>query len=74
MNKPKKKSENKVKKEEELKPYQEVIRSSFWILLFTLITLKLTGIIVWSWWWITAPIWVPICLIMAIILIMSWGN
>lgn len=21
--------------------------------------LKLTGIIAWSWWWITAPIWIP---------------
>lgn len=27
------------------------------------ITLKLTGIIDWSWWWVLAPIWVPITVI-----------
>jgi hypothetical protein len=21
------------------------------------ITLKLTGVIAWSWWWVTAPLW-----------------
>jgi hypothetical protein len=23
-------------------------------------TLKLTGHITWSWWWVTAPLWIPI--------------
>lgn len=27
------------------------------LLLGTLITLKLTGCITWSWWWITSPLW-----------------
>jgi hypothetical protein len=29
-------------------------------LLFLLfLALKLTGYITWSWWWVTAPIWIP---------------
>lgn len=27
------------------------------LLLGILITLKLTGCITWSWWWITSPLW-----------------
>lgn len=27
------------------------------------IVLKLTGFISWSWWWVLAPIWVPITLL-----------
>mgnify|MGYP007028932386 FL=1 len=23
------------------------------------ITLKLTGVIAWSWWWVLAPLWLP---------------
>lgn len=30
-------------------------------LLVTLfVTLKLTGVIAWSWWWVTAPLWLPL--------------
>jgi Flp pilus assembly protein TadB len=28
-------------------------------LFLTFLVLKLTGYIAWSWWWITAPFWVP---------------
>lgn len=24
------------------------------------VVLKLTGFINWSWWWVTAPFWIPI--------------
>lgn len=34
-------------------------------LLFT--TLKLTGVINWSWWWITAPLWISPILIILIV-------
>jgi hypothetical protein len=27
------------------------------LLMFTI--LKLVGVIDWSWWWVTAPLWVP---------------
>jgi len=30
------------------------------ILLIVFIVLKLTGVITWSWWWVMAPLWVPI--------------
>lgn len=27
------------------------------------IALKLCGVISWSWWWVTAPFWLPICIL-----------
>lgn len=27
------------------------------------ITLKLIGYIAWSWWWVLAPLWIPVALI-----------
>lgn len=33
------------------------------------IGLKLTGHIDWSWWWVTAPLWGPLTLVLAIILV-----
>lgn len=36
------------------------------------ITLKLCGVIDWSWWWVTAPFWgcfVPLVIILAIVFI-----
>lgn len=29
------------------------------VLFIVFIILKLTGVISWSWWWITAPLWIP---------------
>lgn len=34
------------------------------------IVLKLTGVINWSWWWVLAPIWIPIALILGFIVIL----
>jgi Flp pilus assembly protein TadB len=31
----------------------------FTLLFITFLVLKLTGVIDWSWWWVTAPVWVP---------------
>jgi hypothetical protein len=39
------------------------------LLAIVFITLKLLGIISWSWWWVLSPIWIPFLLIMFIILI-----
>lgn len=33
--------------------------------------LKLGNVIDWSWWWVFAPIWVPIALVVVIIGIMA---
>lgn len=27
------------------------------------LVLKLCGVIAWSWWWVTAPLWIPIGLV-----------
>lgn len=41
-------------------------------LLFLLfLGLKLGGVINWSWWWITAPLWGPIVVTIAIIIIVA---
>lgn len=39
------------------------------------ITLKLCNVIDWSWWWVLAPIWIPIVALIAILIIVSvvWG-
>lgn len=31
----------------------------FGLLFITFFVLKLTSVISWSWWWITAPLWAP---------------
>lgn len=28
------------------------------------IILKLCNVITWSWWWVTAPLWIPIIIIL----------
>lgn len=30
------------------------------VLLIVFIVLKLTGVITWSWWWVMAPLWIPL--------------
>lgn len=32
----------------------------FGLLFITFLVLKLTNVINWSWWWVTAPLWVPL--------------
>ena len=33
------------------------------ILFLIFLVLKLTKSIDWSWWWVTAPLWIPIALV-----------
>ena len=33
------------------------------LLLVLFVGLKLAGIIIWSWWWVLSPIWMPLLLI-----------
>lgn len=42
----------------------------FEVLGVVFIVLKLCGVIDWSWWWVTAPIWIPIVLVFVIIAIL----
>mgnify|MGYP001593111393 CR=1 FL=1 len=37
------------------------------LLFLVLLTLKLTKVIGWSWWWIIAPLWGPVALIWVVI-------
>jgi hypothetical protein len=34
------------------------------ILFLIFMTLKLTGDIDWSWWWVTSPLWIPVLLVL----------
>jgi hypothetical protein len=43
----------------------------FGLLGIVFITLKLTGYITWSWWWVLAPIWGPIALLFTILVLIT---
>lgn len=43
------------------------MKIGFCSLLFLLfLTLKLTSVIAWSWWWVAAPLWIPPVLVIII--------
>ena len=43
---------------------------SFPLLLFIVfLVLRLTGVIDWSWWWVTSPLWLPIALVLGGLLV-----
>ena len=35
------------------------------------LVLKLTGTIDWSWWWVTAPLWIPIIIVCIVIIVVA---
>lgn len=39
------------------------------VLFFIFLVLKLTDTIDWSWWWVTAPLWVPAGVIILALLV-----
>ena len=39
------------------------------LLAILFITLKLTGVITWSWLWVLAPIWIPFVIVVFILII-----
>lgn len=41
----------------------------FGLLAIVFITLKLTGVISWSWWWVTAPLWGGFVIILGVLAI-----
>lgn len=41
----------------------------FGLLTIVFITLKLTGYIAWSWWWVLAPLWMPLAVALGILTI-----
>lgn len=44
------------------------------LLAIVFITLKLTGHITWSWWWVLSPIWIPpLCLLFVVFMVFLWA-
>jgi hypothetical protein len=41
------------------------------IIFVVFLTLKLSGVIDWSWWWVISPLWLPFALVLAVIGIIS---
>lgn len=40
------------------------------VLFIVFLVLKLCGVILWSWWWVTSPLWIPVvCYILASIIV-----
>ena len=37
------------------------------------LTLKLCKVIDWSWWWVTAPLWAPFCLVVVLAAVSGIG-
>jgi hypothetical protein len=42
------------------------------ILLVVFIVLRLCHVIDWSWWWVLAPLWMPLLLILIICIILNF--
>jgi len=51
-------------------PQQKVVYKNsfplFTILGLIFIVLKLVGTITWSWWWVLAPFWVPLAVVLGV--------
>lgn len=41
----------------------------FGLLAVALIVLKLCKVITWSWWWVLAPIWIPMTIAVFVLLV-----
>jgi hypothetical protein len=59
-------------KNQESSPGQFLLIGVFLIFL----TLKLCGVIDWSWWWITAPLWIPFTfgIVLFVGVAVLWGT
>lgn len=42
------------------------------LLQIVFITLKLCGVIAWSWWWVLSPVWVSAALALTALLLIGW--
>jgi hypothetical protein len=58
-------------KKQESTPGQFLLIGVFLIFL----TLKLCGVIDWSWWWVMSPLWIPfaLCMVLVIGFAIWWG-
>ena len=44
------------------------------LLAVAFIVLKLTGFIDWSWWWVLAPLWIGLVVVLIILAIVIWVS
>lgn len=42
------------------------------VLFLIFLVLKLTHNIDWSWWWVTAPLWIPWSLFLVVLVLVLW--
>ena len=42
------------------------------LLTIVFVACKLTGCISWSWWWVLAPLWIPIAILLVMLLVISF--
>ena len=40
------------------------------LLTIVFITLRLCGVIDWSWWWVLSPLWIPVSICIAVALLL----
>jgi hypothetical protein len=41
------------------------------IIFVVFLTLKLSNVVDWSWWWVLSPIWLPFAVVLGVIMIVS---
>lgn len=41
------------------------------ILFVVFLVMKLTGYITWSWWWVTAPLWIPFAIVIVFLIVVG---
>ena len=46
-----------------------VYSPSCMILFIVFLVLKLTNVINWSWWWVTASLWIPVSIVLVLLII-----
>lgn len=43
----------------------------FGLLGIAFIVLKLCGVIAWSWWWVLAPLWIPLAIVLMFLAVLA---
>jgi hypothetical protein len=43
------------------------------LLFLVFLVLKLIHVIDWSWWWVTTPLWIPIGIVLAVLIVILIG-
>lgn len=41
------------------------------LLFIVFLIFKLIGVITWSWWWVTSPLWLPLALLLLVVVFLA---